>query len=775
MRAAVLACVTGVLLLQHVAVLPSLQWLWGLPLWVAIVWILPTHGYWQILRRAGVLILCAALGFAWAQWRADVRLADSLPLAWSGVDMTVVGVVADLPVHDARGDRFSFDIERVLTPGAHAPLHITLTRYASAGEVPVQPGQRWQWAVRLNRPHASQNAHVLDMESVWFANGIRAMGSVRVQPPPQLLTTRVMQPGYWVDTLRLAIDTRIDHVMGNAPYAGVIKALTVGDQSTIPAAQWQLYQRTGIIHLISISGSHVTLLAGLIAALAQWLWRRNAAWVLLLPAQQMAALTGAITALLYVALAGFGIPAQRTLVMLWVVAWAVWSRRQLASTHVLALALLAVTLFDPWAVLAPGFWLSFGAVGLLLFATGARVGNTHWLMAWWRPQWAVTLGLAPVLLLLFGQLSTVSPVANAVAIPVVELLVTPLSLLGCVPGMDWALQGAHRLLVALMWLMRQLGRWPVWQQVPPSTLATALALGGVLWILLPRGVPSRWLGLVWMMPALLTPAPHPAYGGLWVDTLDVGQGLAVVLRTAHHAWLFDAGPRYTGGDSGARIIVPWLHGEGINRLDGMVLSHDDSDHTGGAQSVLAALPVGYVLTPLPKQHVIFNAYTQAIIRCVTGEQWQQDGVQFTVLHPDEPSYADATLKDNHRSCALKIDSAGGSALLSADIEAPDEAQMLTHTTLPLASMLLIAPHHGSRTSSTPDFIATVHPKWVVFTVGAHNRFGHPHGDVVARYRHAGVVCWRSDRNGQVSVHFAPQQPAVLEAWRQTHRRYWMDE
>ena len=750
---------------------------------LASTWGLSSVGRWHWLRRGLLLAFWVTLGFFYAALFAQQRLTEQLPKAWEGVNVSIVGVVASLPVASERGQRVEFDVEKILTAGAIVPPHIQLSVYTRdftgqplPNAIRLHAGQRWQLTVRLRRPHANQNPHVMDMEAVWFARDIRALGTVRERSPHELLTPQVWQFPYAIDIVRERIAMRFDRVLAGQPYVGVLKALAIGDQSSIPVAQWQLYQRTGITHLISISGLHVTMLSGLMFALVYAGWRRNPYLTLYLPARRAAVLAGAITALGYVLLAGFGVPAQRTLYMLWVVALLLWSGRTLAPTRILAWALFVVVLIDPWAVLAVGFWLSFGAVGVLLFATGARVGNEHWLRAWWQSQWAVTLALAPVLLLLFGQVSTVSPLANALAIPLISFLVTPLVLLGSIPYMDWALHSAHALMVACIWSLQQLAILPIWTQAQPALWQVLLALAGTLWLLLPRGFPARWLGAVWMLPALLVTPPQPQQGELWVDAIDVGQGLSVLVRTAHHALLFDTGPHYNStADTGNRILAPYLRGEGVTKLDALVLSHDDNDHTGGALSLLQSVPVALIYTSLPANHDIFTGVTARLIQCQAGQSWRWDGVSFQVLYPTRISYMELARKDNHRSCVIKVSSLGGSVLLTADIEVEDEHYLLANTPSDLASTLLIAPHHGSGTSSTADFIATVMPKLTVFTVGYQNRFGHPRGDVVARYAHAGSVLARSDRAGLVAVRFAPEQAMQVAYWRQQQARYWWDE
>ncbi len=784
-QAGMLAFVAGVSWVQWMPQLPDATWLWGLPLLLGAPWMLPLS--WRNARWLATVLIWLAMGIGWASLRATERLADYLPVVWSDVPVVVTGLVTDMPVKTTHGVRFPFDIDAVLTPGAQIPHHVQLALLAAYRHplaLPaILPGQRWRWTITLRAPRASENPHVPDAESIWFAEDVRAFGRVQTNAGMSLLANR---SDTWAGTFnrwRLMLAQQIDAWLPGQPYAGVLKALTVGDQSDIPAWQWQVFQRTGIVHLISISGSHITMLAGLAYVLAFWLWRRllvftwpGLMWLVLVwPAQRVATVASAFVAFVYVALAGFGVPAQRTLLMLLTVAWAMLFNLRVSATVLLTVALFVVSLIDPWAVLAPGFWLSFGAVGWLWYVGNARVGEVAFWRRWWRAQWAVAIGLAPVLLAFFGQLSLVSPLANVVAIPVVELLVTPLALLGSLTGIAVLVQMAHAVLALLVSILRELAAWPVWHQPAPDGWAVLLGTAGVAWLLLPRGVPARWLGTVCLLPLFWVHVLRPPPGGLWVDTLDVGQGLAVVLRTHQHNYLFDTGPVYgNGSDSGGRIIVPYLQGEGIEGLDTVVLSHDDNDHTGGAHSVLAAVPASHILTSLAAQNGVVRPWAARLVRCVTGESWQVDGVRFQVLHPDSDSYADRHLKDNNRSCVLKVSSAGGSVLLTADIEARDERQMLAAGEQVHADLLL-APHHGSHTSSTPAFIAAVRPRWVIFSVGAHNRFGHPHGDVVARYVRAGSQYWRSDRDGEVSVRFVPNLAPIVIVWRQKYRRYWQDD
>jgi competence protein ComEC len=561
-------------------------------------------------------------------------------------------------------------------------------------------------------------------------------------------------------------------------------ALVIGDQRGIDQADWQVFNRTGIGHLISISGLHITMIAGLAAWAVSALWRRsfftNARLPLRLPAQKVAALAGTAVALLYVLLAGFGVPAQRTLYMLAVVALALWTGRIAAVSHVLCTALGAVVVLDPWAVLWPGFWLSFGAVAVILFAGHGRIGPPPAgprgaLLLAGRTQWAVTAGLVPLTLLLFGQVSIVSPVANAVAIPLVSFVVTPLALAGSlVPGPpgDWLLVLAHGAVEMLAWLLRRLAGWPgaVWGAPAPQAWVFLLGLGGTLWLLMPRGWPYRWAGAVALLPMLLQLPDHPRAGSFRVTAFDVGQGMALLVETERHRLLYDTGPGYAPGvDGGSRVILPYLRMRGIAALDGIVVSHADTDHTGGALAVLEGVDVDWLASSLPAGHAVVRA-ARRHVRCSAGQHWEWDGIVFDVLHPTPASYDDAHLKTNARSCTLRIANGRRAVLLAGDIEAAQEAALLARAPDRLRADVLLAPHHGSGTSSTLAFLQAVRPDVAIFQVGYRNRYHHPKPEVYDRYGALGVERLRTDAAGALTVDVGTD--VAWDGYRAAHARYW---
>ena len=774
MRLSIICFALGVVALQHQAALPELR---TLLLLAAAAALLLAAGR---RRRFAPALAALLLGFAWAGGMATLRLADALPTAAEGPDIHIVGVVSKLPQRFENGSRFDFSVERADAP---VPAHISLAWYRgwrrdteeeAAGAPEVHAGERWQLTVRLKRPHGNRNPDGFDFEAWLLAAGIRATGLVRPAPDNRRLDAFVPAPGHLIERARETIRERIFAVLPDAPYAGVLVALAVGDQQAIGSGQWQLFARTGITHLMSISGLHVTMLAGLAYALLSWLWRKSPALMLRLPAQKAAVIGGFLAAFAYCLLAGFAVPAQRTLYMLAVVAAALLSRRSTSSSRVLALALLLVLLLDPWAVLAAGFWLSFGAVAALFYAGSGRLGAGHWLGGWARAQWAVTAAMIPALLLLFQQFSLVSPLANAIAIPVVSFVVTPLVLAAAaVPQLGFLLVPAHWVTSWLMALMAALADlpWTVWQQPEPPLWTVLAALLGGVWLLAPRGLPSRSLGAVLMLPMLLTAPSRPAPGEALVTVLDVGQGLAMHIQTARHDLVFDTGPRYSPeADSGNRVIIPYLRSRGVSSIDGLIVSHQDNDHAGGAGSLLGAVPVGWLASSLPAGHELLAPPVNAI-RCQDGQSWKWDGVSFTLLHPSAAQYEHAVKKSNAMSCVLRVGNAHGSALATADIETVSEFALLLRHRPELASDVLIVPHHGGRSASSSDFIAAVGARAAIFSVGYRSRFRHPNAAVVARYRASGAVLYRTDRDGAVSLRLAAPGPVIV-AEREARPRYW---
>jgi competence protein ComEC len=780
MRVFALAFILGTLALQHAAQLPTAFVLPGAIAALLALRLVDAHA--RAIRIVLLLVAGGVAGYGAAAWRAEHRLAEALPKAWEGADIELLGLVAGLPQPTESGTRFLFEVEEVRTAGAVVPGLLALTWYAERAKGPeasrpppkLTAGERWHITVRLKRPRGLANPHGFDFEPWALERGIRATGYVRAKAATQRLAARVDGWPYTLHRWRGEIRDATLQRLGEARLRGVLVALAIGDQDAIAADDWEVFWRTGVGHLMSISGLHITMLAGLAFALAYFAWLRLPALALRLPARKAAVIAGTLAALAYALMTGYQVPAQRTFVMLATVAACVLADRHGSPSRVLALAALAVVALDPWAVLSAGFWLSFGAVAAIFHVMALRTGRHGKLHGAALEQLAVTVAMVPMLIALFQEVSLVSPLANAFAIPFVSLVVVPLTVAGAFLPLPFLLDAAHLLMVWVMAPLEWLASLPVamLESHAPAAWTVVAALAGCAWLLAPRGVPLRSVGALWMAPMFAVVPPGPAPGEAWLDVLDVGNGLASVVRTARHALVYDTGPSWNAdADSGSRIVVPFLRGEGISRLDGVVVSHADDDHSGGAASIAYARAPGWLLSPLAPEDWLHAAFVKSL-RCQAGHRWSWDGVEFRVLHPAAQIYAETRKrKENDRGCVLHIATAGHSVLLAADVEARSEAEMIARDAAALRADVLVVPHHGSKTSSTTAFVDAVSPRFAIFSVGYRNRFNHPNAAVVQRYESIGAIVYRTDLDGALRVRMFPD--ATIETFA-SEARYWSD-
>ncbi|WP_307600567.1 DNA internalization-related competence protein ComEC/Rec2 [Variovorax boronicumulans] len=756
-------------------------------------------------RRAfGPLLLIAALvcgamaGAGLAGWRAVAYANGALDPSLEGRDLRVTGVVSQMPQRNETGTRFHLDVESVRWADARndapptVPARIALGWYgentgiwghavegratSSAFVGELHAGERWQLTVRLRAPHGNLNPHGFDSELWLWEQGVHANGYVRTG-------TRDAAPAYMASTWRHPIERAREAVrdavferVADRNQAGVIAALVTGDQRAIDRAGWDVFRATGVAHLMSISGLHITMFAWLAAHVVGALWRRSGRLMLRLPAPQAALIGGVLLATLYALFSGWGVPAQRTVWMLATIALLRLTGRRWPWPHVWLLTAAVVVALDPWALMQAGFWLSFVAVGVL-FATdsstteaGERRKPTaaSRLFLFFREQWVITLALTPLSLLLFQQVSLVGLLANAIAIPWVTLVVTPLAMGGAVvaPLWDVAAWAVQALAVLLQWLAG-LPFATVSMAAPPWWMAACGVAGGALLAMhLPWSM--RALGLPLLLPVLLWQMPRPAAGEFELLAADIGQGNAVLVRTATHSLLYDTGPRYSlESDAGHRVLVPLLRAFD-ERLDMLVLSHRDTDHTGGAPAVLAMQPQAALLSSIEATHPL--QALRPTQRCEAGQRWTWDGVSFEVLHPFDTDYRSFT-RPNAVSCVLRIGNGRATVLLAGDIERLQEAALVARTAeAHLRADVLLVPHHGSKTSSSEALLDAVRPRIGLVQAGYRNRFGHPAGEVVARYTERGVRLVESARCG--AAHWVSERPTELGCEREQRARYW---
>ncbi len=741
--------------------------------------------------RGGDVVVClavASMAFSLAGLRATAYLDAALDSALEGRDITITGVVASMPQRSDNGIRFRFEVEsaRIGRSDVKLPPLLQLGWYSgwlASGDTAelqratgdLQPGERWQMTVRLKAPHGNVNPHGFDYELWLWEQGVQATGYVRAgpkDPSPQRIGSTWAHP---LERARHAVRERILDRVADRKLAGVIAALVVGDQAAIDRADWDVFRATGVAHLMSISGLHVTMFAWLAAAVVGALWRRSGRLCLRVPAQHAALWGGLALATLYAMFSGWGVPSQRTIWMLGTVGLLRLSARQWPWPVVWLLACAVVVTIDPWALLQAGFWLSFVAVGVL-FATdvGARpaqvagmatrfAGMTGRLL---REQAVVTLALAPLSLLLFNQVSIVGLVANLGAIPWVTLVVTPLAMAGVFAPLAWdaAACAVDALGIVLQWLATlplatvSVAAAPLWAGIAGVVGGLLLAMPWPLWL--------RALGVPLLLPVLLWQPVRPATGEFELLAADVGQGNAVLVRTATHTLVYDAGPRYgPDSDAGHRVLVPLLRSLD-EHVATLVLSHRDSDHTGGGAAILAMQPQAALLSSIEAGHEL-QALRPAQ-RCEAGQRWTWDGVGFEVLHPVPATY-EGTPKPNAVSCVLRVANGRVAALLAGDIEQPQEARLVADAA-PLQADVLLVPHHGSKTSSSATFLEAVRPAIGLVQAGYRNRFGHPAPPVVERLREHGLAIVDSPRCGAAT--WRSTEPARVDCERTVARRYW---
>lgn len=746
----VAAWVAGICTLQRLPDLP--------PAWLGIlVASAAACAAWRCARwRNGLLVLSLFLaGFSYANIRAQYRLADWLPPALEGQVIEAEGYVSDLPQATRFGSRFLFAPTQVVTAGVMLPAKIQVSWYGDTQR--VQAGERWRLTLKLKRPHGLVNPGGFDLESWFLQQNIGATASVKSGEK-----LRGLASAAWLARVRSSLRAKVKAALPESPYAPVMVALSVGDQSAIPPEQWRRFAQSGITHLISISGLHITLLASLMAYVVSGLWRRAPRLASRLGAQRAALLAGLIAAVGYSALAGMAVPTQRTLFMLATLALCLWRAQPAASSAIWACALGVVTLIDPFAVLSVGFWLSFLTVGALLWAGGNRIAQTSKWRGWLIAQSAATIGSAPILLAVFGQLPLISPLANAFAIPVVSMLVTPLALAGLLDPTGVLLWGADRLFYGVDWLLMQCVALPGTQtSFTPAPLWTlAPAALGVMLFLAPRGSPGRLLGVIFVLPLFFLRTPALPDGAFRVSVLDVGQGLSVLLETRTSALLFDTGQM----PNGERVVWPALRTAGFDHLDTLLLSHNDTDHMGSAEALLGLGSVKAVWHSLP-DGLPWLERIQARERCIAGREWRRDGVTFRLLWPPEGF---TSKQDNAMSCVLLVDNGQFKLLLPADLGGTEEVRLIG-TGLPEVD-ILVAGHHGGKGSSSAELIAAIRPQYSVFSVGYRNHFGHPRADTVARFKGAGAKILRTDQSG--AVIFDVYENIALTQWRVAHKRYW---
>ncbi|MDK1023754.1 MAG: DNA internalization-related competence protein ComEC/Rec2 [Gammaproteobacteria bacterium] len=727
------------------------------------------------------------LGCCWALLHGHMGLDNRIPISWQGKDIWVAGEIAELPRIGERSQRFVLETDAIRNcsdlPIVNAAKSACTNRYRLLLNYyhaeTIRPGERWLFKVKLNRPRAQANRGAFDYEAWLFRKRISATGYVKSD-----VNNRQLANSEWrqfIHQVRFRIKNRVAEILGESPRVGLLTALIIGESNMIAATDWNILSATGTNHLLIISGLHVSLVAGLIYRLLLLIARLRYSGS---TAVRLAAVTAAVAAAGYAALAGFGLPVQRALIMVLVVFMGLASGRKISVRSSFCLALFGVVAVDPLASFTPGFWLSFGAVFVLLYTFVGRYrmhyGWSRILVDGLKAQWVIFVTMFTITGYLILQVSLVSPLANMIAIPWISILVVPgllLSTLSLLVSNDLAVFLYHindqllgLLFQYLTWLAEL--KW-IWYAQSLGVLAAILGFAAGLIVLLPRGMPGRWLGVVLMLPALQPVITRPLTGELNVTVLDVGQGLSIVLQTRNHAMVYDMGARYSDRfDFGSAVVIPALRVRGIKRLDKVIISNGDVDHAGGARSVVQMLQPSEVSSGNPDRVSGMLQLDRHISNCRRGERWFWDGVWFEILHPGVDSDTATRWQGNNRSCVLLISVGQSRILLPGDIEKEVEKELVASGISNVE--LLVVPHHGSRTSSTPLFLNTLQPGYAIVSAGYMNRFQHPDDLVVNRYLHRGVRLLNTATEGEIDIKITPSEPLKISSYRRDNPHYWTE-
>ncbi len=728
----------------------------------------------QLINPAIVFFLA---GFTVAFAHASYRQTQEIPDDFLGTEVTVTGVVPELPERRTGKLRFLLRVESFDLPGTDhgRPGRRSLIRLSWYGaKAPaIVTGDRLRLLVKLRRPNGFLNPGGFDYEKYLYQKGIVATGYVRNKPPypVDLFLQRDQSSGF--AEVRNWLRDRLVMAGQSLPNLGLVMALAVGDRSGIESSQWDVFVDTGTNHLLAISGLHITLIGGFCGLLARFLWRR-CRFLQRISRNDCSLYVAVVGAFCYSAMAGFSVPTQRALLMFSVLAIFLLLKRHQRRSAGLAYALIAVCLVNPFSVMAPGFWMSFTAVVILylVFAFAPRVQWRYRVLYAIRGHLLITCGLYPLTVLFFQQASLVSPLANFIVVPVVGMLVTPavfvcsLMAMISVPAAGVMLAPVDLVLSLVSRLLEAMAQWPfaVVRPLALSHITIALLVVAAALVLLPVPARLRWLIMVLVLPLMLPALPHPAAGGYRLTFLDVGQGTSVLVQTHRHTLLYDAGPQYSRSFNAAdAVIIPYLGSQGVTRLDMLLISHNDSDHSGGADELVAAIPVEKFLVSstligdsLPPQHY-----------CRAGMDWVWDEVHFSVIYPGNSDKG----SENDLSCVLQITTREGrSTLLPGDIERYGEQQLLAAEVSSVE--VLMAPHHGSATSSSEALVSALQPNFVIHTAGFGNRFGFPRPEVTARYERVGSQQYQTGESGAITMDVTDGEAIKVLEYRKRKAAFW---
>ncbi|HSW69272.1 MAG TPA: DNA internalization-related competence protein ComEC/Rec2 [Gammaproteobacteria bacterium] len=761
MRSWSLAFLCGVLLLQQFTFLPAQYWLIITGAAAFLIEFFLVKKYFYLRYLAAVLF-----GFFWGLWYVHALFSWNLPVDLEGKPILIKGYISSIPSISDNRATFLFSLKTIQDHPAHAIIKLSSQNILEN----LRAGDKWQWQVKLKRIHGLMNPGGFDYESFALQAGIRANGYVLKSSNNRLLESHWYHDFF--NRLRQKLKNKIEMILPKSDTSPWIIALALGERENISEDKWEVLRNTGTNHLMAIAGLHIGFMASFIFFVTSFFWRQIPKLTLMIPAQFAGGFFALAMAILYSALAGFSIPTQRACFMLSAALIMLVTRRTILSWQGWCIALLAVLIVNPLCVLTTSFWLSFISVALIIYGVSGRLHEKN---VWWksgRVQFVIVLGLIPLSIGLFQQFSLVSFLANSIAIPWVGFVIVPLTLFGCfilifsVKAGGFILLLADKLLAILWKILSWFSHlsWASWYIMIPDTGVLLLACVGMIIILLPKGFSGKFFGIFWLFPLIFYHYPAPQKGNVWFTLLDVGQGLSAVLQTKNHILVFDAGGKFGANyDMGESVVSPFLRSIGAKKIDMLVVSHPDNDHLGGAKTLFHYFPILNARSSTPDRLLPFSSQY-----CLRGESWQWDNVNFKFLYPPPENLN----LDNNSSCVLLItDQAHHHILLTGDIEKFAEKYLTEHDGKNLSADIIVAPHHGSKTSAMSEFVDDINPRYVLFPVGYLNRYHFPHASVVKKYQQINANLLETDKSGAVQIKFS-KDTLLLSEYRRDHYRYW---
>ncbi len=715
----------------------------------------------ELLRKIIILSVILFLTFIWSYLYCQQILSWSLEPSLEGVPLVVIGRVESLVQEDNFGQHFILKTEKI----NHESLKVNLKLSSTLSNLSIFPGEKWCLMVTLSKARWNLNPGGFDIEKWYFINQIPAKGKVNESTFNQCLEKNTLSFG----AIRQIIYRKLDSVLKKTDHFGVMASLIIGHHNDLTQKENRVFRNTGTAHLMAISGLHVGLISTGCFFIAYLLFGMIPWCFLYIPRQSLSAIAALLGAFLYSSLAGFSFSTQRALVMLCCVLLRYWMPWKMSFLDAISLAFVLVVLCNPLAILDTGFWLSFCSVGILGYAIVYQEHKNNFWHKWGRAQWVCSIGLLPITCWYFQQFPLLGFFANLVAIPWVSFIVLPLGFLGtfllfinqylAIIALKLSLFSFSLLFQLLLKMSSD--QFVVINPIPEFRIFIFSMIG--VWLMLsPYKVIYRSLGILFFIPLFFTGNSKPKFGESKITVLDVGQGLATVVQTKNHILIFDTGAKLSNEhDAGTDIVIPFLRINRIKHIHTMVLSHGDNDHIGGARSILAHYTVDRILTSAPEKLIEYD--TQ---ECRAGQKWIWDGLSFEIINPTPAS----NLQGNDASCVLKLSSSSNSVLFTGDIEETAEKRLITSYGDKLRSTVLIAPHHGSKTSSSAEFMSKVHPSLGVFSYGYRNRYHHPSLSVIQRYHDNQVRIVDTVSGGAIEISLGDE--LKVQEYRKSHKHLW---